>query len=131
MLNAPEVRRARASDRSHHLVALREQQFGEVGSILSGNSGDNGPFGHGKPWNFSMTTEVADRFRRERQDADAAYNGALTELDRTIAAISARPVERDDIQRVATALIVFLQQITPFVDTKDRELASGIEARID
>ena len=55
-----------------------------------------------------MTTEVADRFRRERQDADAAYNGALTELDRTIAAISARPVERDDIQRVATALIVFL-----------------------
>ena len=78
-----------------------------------------------------MTADDLARFARERQDADAAYNRALTELDRTMVAIGARPLERDDVNRVATALIVFLQQITPFVDTKDRELASAIAGRID
>ena len=46
MLHAPEVGRACPPDRPEHLVALREQQFGEVGSVLSGNTGDNGSFGH-------------------------------------------------------------------------------------
>ena len=46
MLHAPEVGRARPPHRADHLVALREQQFGEVGSVLSGNTGDNGAFGH-------------------------------------------------------------------------------------
>src|SRR5436190_16201217 len=77
-----------------------------------------------------MTAEDPGRFRRERQDADAAYNGALTELDRAIVAMNTRPFDQDEIQRVATALIVFLQQITPFVDTKHRELASDLATEI-
>jgi O-antigen chain-terminating methyltransferase len=77
-----------------------------------------------------MTVESPDRFRRERHDADVAYNTALTELDRTIVALAAETPGPDTINRVATALIVFLQQITPFVDTKDRELASDIAARL-
>ena len=47
-LNAPEIRRARAANRPDDLVAFREQQLGEVGSVLPGNSGDNGPLGHGE-----------------------------------------------------------------------------------
>jgi SAM-dependent methyltransferase len=78
-----------------------------------------------------MTAEEHDRFRRERHAADVAYNDALTELDRAIVAIGGRPLERDDIQRIATALIVFLQQITSFVDTKDRELGSDVASRFD
>jgi len=46
MLDAPEIRRAGAARRADHLVALREQQFGEVGSVLPSDSGDNGAFGH-------------------------------------------------------------------------------------
>src|SRR6266496_3148296 len=78
-----------------------------------------------------MSADDLDRFRRERREADDAYNGALTELDRAIVALGERPLEREDIRGIATALIVFLQQITPFVDTKDRELASEVAARID
>jgi SAM-dependent methyltransferase len=78
-----------------------------------------------------MMADDLDRFRHERRAADDAYNDALTELDRAIIAIGDRPVERDDVNRLATALIVFLQQITPFVDTKDRELTSELMARAD
>jgi O-antigen chain-terminating methyltransferase len=78
-----------------------------------------------------MMADDLDRFRREQRAADDAYNSALTELDRAIVAMGDRPVERDDVNRLATALIVFLQQITPFVDTKDRTLASELMARAD
>jgi O-antigen chain-terminating methyltransferase len=78
-----------------------------------------------------MTAEDPDRFRRERREADAAYNTALTELDRTIVALGTEAPGRDNINRIATALIVFLQQITPFVETKDRELTSAIATRIE
>jgi O-antigen chain-terminating methyltransferase len=78
-----------------------------------------------------MTADDLDRFRRERRAADDAYNSALTELDRAIVATGDRPLAREDVGRIATALIVFLQQITPFVDTKDRELAREMTARVD
>ena len=37
------------ADDAKHLVALREEQFGEVGSVLPRNPGDDGPFGHSVP----------------------------------------------------------------------------------
>jgi SAM-dependent methyltransferase len=78
-----------------------------------------------------MTGDDLDRFRRERRAADDAYNQALTDLDRAVVATSDRPLAQQDLSRIATALIVFLQQITPFVDTKDRELASEMAGRVD
>lgn len=77
-------------------------------------------------------TAEAERFARERREADARYNEALTALDRAVLAAAAQPaLSRDDFARLATALIVFLQQITAFVDTKDRELAALVNERID
>jgi SAM-dependent methyltransferase len=78
-----------------------------------------------------MTGDDLDRFRRERRAADDAYNQALTDLDRAVVATSDRPLAQQDVSRIATALIVFLQQITPFVDTKDRELASEMAGRVN
>ena len=46
VLDAPEVRRARTPRGADNLVAFRNKQLREVGSILPGNSGDNGSFGH-------------------------------------------------------------------------------------
>jgi SAM-dependent methyltransferase len=72
-----------------------------------------------------------ERLARERADADRAYNDALTALDRAAtAAIAADAPTRADIARAVTALIVYLQQITAFVDTKDREIAAHIDLRL-
>jgi len=71
------------------------------------------------------------RWVRERREADARYNDALTALDRALAAASSQDAwSRDDAARLATALIVYLQQITAFVESKDRELASSLDARL-
>lgn len=68
----------------------------------------------------------------EQRAADRRYNDALTALDRAVVAVSAQPiVAREDVDRVATALIVFLQQITAFVDTRNRDVAADAGARID
>ncbi|MCC7418281.1 MAG: class I SAM-dependent methyltransferase [Acidobacteria bacterium] len=73
-----------------------------------------------------------ERLRRERRDADRQYNDALTALDRELAAAGDRlPAHRDETSRIATALLVFLQQITAFVETKEREQAAAAEARLD
>jgi SAM-dependent methyltransferase len=73
-----------------------------------------------------------ERFERERRDADQRYNDALTALDRVIVAARSQPaLDRADFARVTTALVVFLQQITSFVDTKDRELAADTVRRLD
>jgi hypothetical protein len=77
-----------------------------------------------------MTPEGVDRLTSERQEADRRYNDALTTIDHLIVGIGARPITREDFDRLATALVVFLQQITAFVETKDRELAGGAGARI-
>ena len=79
-----------------------------------------------------MTPTEAERLERERLDAERRYNAALTNLDRVVvdAAAQAEP-SRDDVARVTTALIVFLQQITAFVETKDRQLAADAARRFD
>jgi 2-polyprenyl-3-methyl-5-hydroxy-6-metoxy-1,4-benzoquinol methylase len=76
------------------------------------------------------TADELATFGRERQLADRAYNDALTELDRAISAVIERGTATTaDINRLATRLIVFLQQITAFVETKDREIAAQMAER--
>src|SRR5215831_6060402 len=78
-----------------------------------------------------MTAEELDRLDRERREADARYNAALTALDRTIVSLNGREPSRDDIARAGTALLGFLQQITAFVESKDRQLVADAIARDD
>src|SRR5471032_935454 len=81
---------------------------------------------------LSMTSKEIDALGRQRRDADGRYNAALTALDQAIVAASRAPsVDPDQRELVATTLMVFLQQITAFVDTRDRELAATAGARID
>ena len=62
---------------------------------------------------------------RERFEADARYNDALTALDAAIVAAAREfAPSREQLERITTALIIFLQQITAFVETKDRELSA-------
>ena len=73
-----------------------------------------------------------DRLAEARRQADRDYNDALTALDRVVVDTGGRDVlGRDDFARIASALLVFLQQITAFVDSKDRELAAAVGDRID
>jgi O-antigen chain-terminating methyltransferase len=79
-----------------------------------------------------MTADELDALERQRREADRRYNEALTELDHAVVTISRLPtIDREPRERVATALMTYLQQITGFVETKDRELAASVEARID
>jgi 2-polyprenyl-3-methyl-5-hydroxy-6-metoxy-1,4-benzoquinol methylase len=79
-----------------------------------------------------MTSDELDALGRQRRDADVRYNTALTTLDRAVVAASRLPsVDQDHRELVATALMEFLQQITGFVETKDRELTAAATARID
>lgn len=73
-----------------------------------------------------------DTLSRQRREADQRYNDALTALDAAVrgAAVGLPPVP-DALERLTTPLIVFLQQITAFVETKDRELAAATAARIE
>jgi O-antigen chain-terminating methyltransferase len=73
-----------------------------------------------------------DGAERERFEADARYNDALTALDAAIVAAAREfAPSREQLERITTALIIFLQQITAFVDTKDRELSAKTSARVD
>jgi SAM-dependent methyltransferase len=78
-----------------------------------------------------MSPGGTDRIHRERHEADVRYNDALTALDRVIVGTGGRPLVREDFERLATALIVFLQQITGFVETSDRKIESDLGARLD
>jgi SAM-dependent methyltransferase len=78
-----------------------------------------------------MSPYDVDRLADERREADRRYNDALTEIDRIIVGIGSRPLAREDFDQLATALIVFLQHITAYVDTKDRELAGDAGSRIE
>jgi 2-polyprenyl-3-methyl-5-hydroxy-6-metoxy-1,4-benzoquinol methylase len=79
-----------------------------------------------------MTSDELDALGRQRRDADVRYNAALTALDQAVVAASRlSSVDRDHRELVATALMEFLQQITAFVETKDRELAAASETRSD
>jgi SAM-dependent methyltransferase len=69
---------------------------------------------------------------RQRLDADRGYNDALTAFDRAIVAAGEQStIGREDLSRLATSLVIFLQQITAFVDTKDRELQARLVRRLD
>jgi O-antigen chain-terminating methyltransferase len=74
------------------------------------------------------------RLENDRLDADRRYNDALTALDRAVndATTGTGPAgsSRDAAAATGTALLTFLQQITAFVDTKDRELAARLAARL-
>ena len=60
-----------------------------------------------------MPLTDAERFERERLDADRLYNEALTALDRTDVDLHAQSsVSREDVRHCAAALILFLQRIT-------------------
>jgi SAM-dependent methyltransferase len=86
-----------------------------------------------EPGDFNTTVAEMDeleRLDRERRQADARYNDALTALDRVVVALNGRPLEREDFDRTATALLQFLQQITGFVESKDRHLAAGVQERL-
>src|SRR5216684_3169771 len=78
-----------------------------------------------------MSADELDRLERERREADARYNDALTTLDRAIASMDGRDPSRDDAARIGSALLTFLQQITAFVESKDRQLAADAKARAE
>ncbi len=79
-----------------------------------------------------MSGSDVDRIRHERLEADARYNHALTDLDQTIVNLGGgRPLSREDFDRFAAALIVFLQQITAFVESSDRQIVGDIGARLE
>jgi SAM-dependent methyltransferase len=76
------------------------------------------------------TADELETFARERQRADRAYNEALTRLDAALSAATAHPsIDPAEVGRLATTLIVFLQQITAFVESKDREIAARTAER--
>src|SRR5580765_2802611 len=75
-------------------------------------------------------TDEIGRLDRERRDADTRYNQALTALDDVIVASSGRELSREDFDRAASALLLFLQQITAFVESKDRQLDFEARARL-
>ena len=78
-----------------------------------------------------MSAEEAGKLERDRREADARYNDALTALDRAIVSLEGREPAREDVGRLGTALLGFLQQITAFVETKDRQLAADAAARME
>ena len=91
--------------------------------------------------------DLAARLERERVDADRKYNDALTELDRALTkdmpTLPALPPESGlhpaatralielthrqytELIRFQNRLILFLQQISGFVDTKDRAMGGA------
>src|SRR5438067_473844 len=75
---------------------------------------------------------MTDDLEQPRLDADKRYNDALTALDRIIVnATRLAEFSRDEAAAIGTSLLVFLQQITAFVDTKDRALTAQLAARLD
>jgi len=74
---------------------------------------------------MTIADEV-ERFARERQEADRRYNNALTALDAAVVAAS----DAGELARIGTALMEFLQRITAFVESKDREIVTTANARM-
>ena len=75
---------------------------------------------------------MTDDLEQPRLDADKRYNAALTALDRVIVnATRFAELSREDAAAIGTALLGFLQQITAFVDTKDRALTARLAAQLD
>jgi SAM-dependent methyltransferase len=77
-----------------------------------------------------MTPDDLAELDRQRREADVHYNDALTALDRAIVATGAERASATG-DRTTTALLVFLQQITAFVESKDRQLAAESRIRVE
>src|SRR5262249_11222995 len=85
-----------------------------------------------EPRDLSMTADELGRLERERLDADRCYNHALTALDRAVVAATTNAASSAEaLSRFGSALMVFVQQITAFVDTKDRQLVAQLQRRVD
>jgi SAM-dependent methyltransferase len=79
-----------------------------------------------------MTADELDRLDRARVGADRSYNDALTALDRAVVDATTNPVSgAEALHRFGSALMVFVQQITAFVETKDRQLIAQVQRRVD
>src|SRR5947207_810418 len=82
------------------------------------------PAGVGRPWVRLVHGWLAPFFERQqaftRRVADALEELTGRERDRQVG-----------FERFQTALIVFLQQITAFVETKDRAVVAGNAVRLD
>ena len=98
----------------------------------------------------SSLSDLVSRLERERLEADRRYNDALTALDRALpprldlpappppaaseirdvvaALLDATRRHMDALETFNSRLIQYLQQITPFIDTKQRALG-GAELR--
>jgi len=98
----------------------------------------------------SSLSDLVSRLERERLEADRRYNDALTALDRALPArldlpappppataeirdavaalLDATRRHMDALETFNSRLIQYLQQITPFIDTKQRALG-GAELR--
>ena len=48
VLDSPVVRRAGTADDAVHFVAFAEEELGEIGTVLTGDAGDESAFGHDK-----------------------------------------------------------------------------------
>ena len=71
-------------------------------------------------------TDLED-FERARLEADCRYNDALTALDRAVVELRSHPaLTSDDLRHLGSLLLVFLQQLTAFVDTRDRVTSETI-----
>jgi 2-polyprenyl-3-methyl-5-hydroxy-6-metoxy-1,4-benzoquinol methylase len=82
------------------------------------------PAGARRPWVRLVHGWLAPFFERQ-QALTSRVAGALEEL-------AGRERDRQvGFERFQTALIVFLQQITAFVETKDRAVVAGTAARLD
>ncbi len=79
-----------------------------------------------------MSPADLERLERERLDADRRYNEALTALDRAVVDFASRSdVTGGDVPHLGSLLLIFLQQITAYVDTKDREATAAMLAALD
>src|SRR2546430_5750073 len=79
----------------------------------------------------SMIADELGRLARERRDADARYNAALTAPDRAIVDAQARGLSHEETARLGTPLLDFLPQITAFVETAERHLSAEPASRVD
>src|SRR6476661_1129330 len=67
-----------------------------------------------------------------RIDADRRYNDSLSALDRAIVELTGQPTAPcAELGGLMTTLIVFLQQMTAFVETKDREIEGRMIRRFE
>jgi 2-polyprenyl-3-methyl-5-hydroxy-6-metoxy-1,4-benzoquinol methylase len=83
-----------------------------------------------------LPTGLRGRWLRSVDDWLAPFFERQQALDRRLAGALDRLIARErdrqgSFERFQTALIVFLQQITALVDTKDRSVAAGAAARLD